>query len=455
MQETFLLVILHGAYFGFGLLFYRKKLFKDYEAKDPIVQFLFCSTFTLSCSMFQLIIFEIVGFLDSNSRWLNWKIDLYLMLVGLLCVVPFYQFYLLLSPYLSGRNKRLALALAMSVVFVWGFYKLGDPFPIVKAHHGMLSIEMGVSLIGVVGVTVMAFLSGYGAVQCPYDYSAYFLKHVNEEEVLVLEKQYIQTMDKILKKKKRLAFVNTQYRRPTEPSSKGFVSRLAGFLPGADRGDAMQTELEALEQETGALENFGRELFLEIHHLRLAQERIKFSRTMQGRLYNLLGYFLAGYCIYKLFMATINIIFDRVATTDPVTKGISLLLKFCHVEIDVPFWSQHISFLFVGIIIAASIRGFLNQLMKLFYAYSSSVTSNSIVLLLAHVMGMYFVSSVLLLRMSLPLQYREAITQVLGDIQFNFYHRWFDFIFIPSALATAFSLFLAARASPYKTINTD
>jgi hypothetical protein len=66
LQETFLLVILHGAYFGFGLLFYRKKLFKDYEAKDPIVQFLFCSTFTLSCSMFQLIIFEIVGFLDSK-----------------------------------------------------------------------------------------------------------------------------------------------------------------------------------------------------------------------------------------------------------------------------------------------------------------------------------------------------------------------------------------------------
>jgi hypothetical protein len=43
---------------------------------------------------------------------------------------------------------------------------------------------------------------------------------------------------------------------------------------------------------------------------------------------------------------------------------IRTLARFCHVEIDVPFWSQHISFLFVGIIIAASIRGFLQQLMK-------------------------------------------------------------------------------------------
>jgi hypothetical protein len=43
-----------------------------------------------------------------SSRWLNWKIDLYLMLVGLLCVVPFYQFYLLLSPYRTHPTPTIA-----------------------------------------------------------------------------------------------------------------------------------------------------------------------------------------------------------------------------------------------------------------------------------------------------------------------------------------------------------
>ena len=40
--------------------------------------------------------------------------------------------------------------------------------------------------------------------------------------------------------------------------------------------------------------------------------------------------------------------------------------------------------------------------------------SNMLVLFMAWMMGMYFVSSVLLMRMNLPLVYRKAITQVRG-----------------------------------------
>lgn len=55
---------------------------------------------------------------------------------------------------------------------------------------------------------------------------------------------------------------------------------------------------------------------------------------------------------------------------------------------------------------------------------------------MAQLMGMYFCSSVLLMRMNLPAEYRVIITEVLSGLHFNFYHRWFDVLFLISALST-------------------
>uniref|UniRef100_A0A8D8ALQ4 Golgi pH regulator n=2 Tax=Culex pipiens TaxID=7175 RepID=A0A8D8ALQ4_CULPI len=79
---------------------------------------------------------------------------------------------------------------------------------------------------------------------------------------------------------------------------------------------------------------------------------------------------------------------------------------------------------------------------QFFYKISSSKSSNIIVLVLAQIMGMYFCSSVLLMRMNMPAEYRTIITEVLGGLHFNFYHRWFDVIFLVSALTTIVILYL-------------
>lgn len=153
--------------------------------------------------------------------------------------------------------------------------------------------------------------------------------------------------------------------------------------------------------------------------------------------------------------------FDRVGRVDPVTRGIQIAINWIGLDIDVKFWSQHVSFILVGIIVITSIRGLLITLTKVrfpffdnvylkcscqfFYAISSSKSSTIIVLLLAQIMGMYFVSSVVLMRMNMPLEYRTIITQVLGDLQFNFYHRWFDVIFLLSALSSIGFLYVAHK----------
>lgn len=120
------------------------------------------------------------------------------------------------------------------------FWWIGEPFPITSPEHGILTIEQGISRVGVIGVTVMAILSGFGAVTCPYAYLTFFRHHVTDEQIRALERHLLQTMDMILRRKKRIALLQREMYACPAPvwhraglrvrSDGAYVAQRAGHL---------------------------------------------------------------------------------------------------------------------------------------------------------------------------------------------------------------------------------
>ena len=164
------------------------------QIRHIAVQLLFAATFTGSCSMFELVIFEILDVLDNDSRRLNWKIDLDVMLALVIFILPFAQFYFSCRDVGMARLRSVAVALLLLGAFLGGFWRLGDPFPQIDPRHGVFSIEQGMSRVGVVGVTVMAILSGVGSVITPYNWLTYFIRGFTPKDMAALQSRMFQAI---------------------------------------------------------------------------------------------------------------------------------------------------------------------------------------------------------------------------------------------------------------------
>lgn len=304
--NSLLMFSTQALFFGFGWLFFMRQLFKNYEVRNTMVQLVFSIMFALSCTLFELIIFEIVGIMDSSLRYFHWQLNLYMILMLLIFLLPLYTSHqLVLTVRLFQRHRWLSLAIWL--LFVYLFWRLGDPFPMLSPRHGILSIEQAISRVGVVGVTVMAILSGFGAVNAPYTYMSYFMRDVKDTDIQTLERRLMQTMDMIISKKKRVVITEKQSLKysgtsPGVSRNSTGMGRVWGMFSGIVSSSSETVTL--LQQEIAALEELSRQLFLEVVDLHGVKERIAYSKTLKGRYFDLVGHFFSVYCVYKIFIVS-------------------------------------------------------------------------------------------------------------------------------------------------------
>ncbi|KAJ2338556.1 Golgi pH regulator B, partial [Coemansia sp. RSA 2618] len=275
------------------------------DLQRAVVYGTFSLVFAQGSVLFELIVFEISGVLNKDLRWYFWRADLGFLLFTILVILPVCQAFVVLTNRGVRRTRiplfrRLSYSLVMWAVFFYVFWNLGmylplDSFSRIREATGaadMVSIEPVTARVGVVGVALMAILSGFGAVNSPYRQLFVFVHRVSPTQLEGMRRQLHHSLELLVDKKKMLARLEAVAEKQQDAgfSVGSLMTSTLGLLRlGAD-GDRGAGELQ---REIESLERLTQELFADVEAMCLEHDRYEASKTLAGRSRNILGYFFA------------------------------------------------------------------------------------------------------------------------------------------------------------------
>eukprot|EP00835_Amoeboradix_gromovi_P005609 NODE_544_length_6876_cov_0.251439.p1 type:complete len:442 gc:universal NODE_544_length_6876_cov_0.251439:5156-6481(+) len=427
--EFFSYFFAKGLFFIFSFVYLSAKILA-FRNVDIFVKLLFASVASTSISLLCLLPVEILNLLPPNSRFFFWKLEISVLLILVIIVVPLYQIHCI-----APLRYRSLFTFCIYLLYL----KLFNSVSLVDQNASTWDnyiISFGLPRASVIGVALMAFLSGFGAVNSPYETMFVFMRKVDHDTIISYERRICSSLDMIyLKRASVLELRNSSNNKQS----------ITGFVKDIWSGNYSKTQ--QLNDELYASEQLYVQMLYELDELYCDKQKLDYKSTWKGKYYNTLGWLFSIYCIYRLIMCIINTLFNRFGEIDPITNVLTFYIKYTNQttlgEDDIEAITQPLSFISVGVLVLCSIRGVLIQLLKLFRRFSRNIPPHHIILLFSQLLGMYFLSTVLLMRLNLPVAYRGLLTEVLGNMSFHFYHKWFDVIFLLSALSSISIIYIA------------
>lgn len=442
--------------FRFAAIFYRRFLLKNTFRNHAAVQHLFEWTFSLSLSIVFLIIFDAINVMHATTRRINWLLNVYALVFTLVFILPLAQVYHILIDISWPRANAFRASFLCQIVFLFLFWRVAAPPSSSAAPqssyalHATFSIESAMTRILVIGTTILAVLSGFSAVQLPYIYLSSFIHPITEAQVSTLSRKLQTALDDVISHK--LAALHADLRlanRHTATSTAAKTTLTTAtplshapphmrLHPPPPMGDSVPGDVLVAERTASAF-------FVRYNDAAAQLHDVVHARTLLGRLYTTLGALMLVLCFIRVLTAMYNIyshITGRSLRTGATSTGTALIADRLHLvlvrfgaHIDGTVVYQYATLSFTAVLMCVTLRSVLLRMTSVFALVSGhDAINSSAAIFLAHLMGTYVISSTVLMRSFLPPGFRLLIADVLGDIQFTFFQRWFDFLFLSSAL---------------------
>lgn len=172
---------------------------RSQDKPDPLIKGVFFTSLCTSLTLLELLGFEILNIFPRNFRWFFWEICLIIIQILLIFIVPFLQIKILF--FRKSKTQLPKLLIIVFVLYLWCFYKIGSIFPVIdqSVPISLFSVEQGISRIGIIGVTLLALISGYGSVSSPATYI--FARKVSSNLLESTERNY-QNSQRLLEEKR-------------------------------------------------------------------------------------------------------------------------------------------------------------------------------------------------------------------------------------------------------------
>jgi len=440
----------------------------EHGANSPrrrVIAISFSTTIALAAVLAELILCEISNSLSPTARAAALKMIIPTLLFFLIVLIPFLELQSIVSgcgwSFKRTNKNRLPklpwlLQIAGFTMWLFGFWSLGRAAFLKSASDSNKGLsEACLERVGVIGISLMALLSGFAAVSAAWQTFGVNTKPVTEGDISRKQAGLDATNDMLGAKRGRLRALQ---RKVYESPSEGFVTKVIGSIRGG--GDAQ--EIKALELEISGLVSMEQSLS---SSLNLLQNRLETSRRSSSPLGKLIftpiSYGFACYCIFRIittiFAALRRVLFYTpgssgflASNADPINRILSLLAKYIYPALDQQAWSRQVSFLLSGIILLASFNSVLqtfHMLTKLLPSLLYQAQTN-LALIVAQISATYVISNALLLRSNLPIEMKSVVSEALGSpLEPGFVEQWFEGWFLVATIGTVLGIYLGRKVS--------